>query len=395
MSRFWILVLAILLTFAATALADTTNIELVLDVSGSMTETIPGGVKIDVARQALSQLLLQLPSSYNVGLRVYGHRYEQSDATRSCTDTELLAPLKPMTPENRTTISQRLGGLQPKGLTPIAYTLQAAVNDFASVSGTNFIILVSDGEETCGGDPLAVADWIMGLGIGLKVYVVGFDVDSRTQLQGIATRTGGQYYDARDAIELGRALQQAAWDATSIYFLDDFTTAMSPAWRTSSVGNARYGVVNGALTILDGPIDQTLTAFAGSPTWADYVLSADLRFENSDGDHRVAFFLRVQDANNMVGFFFRPGGDCGFRVMRRGIWGDFIAVATCQQSGAYHVTIVVQGTSYTAALNSDLPLVSTTDTTFSAGYIGLQSAVSRPFYDSRVYFDNVMVTPLE
>ena len=394
MSKFWIVALAVLFAFTATALgSDTTNIELVLDVSGSMTETVPGGVKIDVARQAVNQLLQQLPSSYNVGLRVYGHRYEQSDATRSCTDTELLAPLKPLTAESRVTVSQRLAGLQPKGLTPIAYTLQSAVNDFASVSGANFIILVSDGEETCDGDPLAVADWIMGLGIGLKVFVVGFDVDSRVQLQGIATKTGGLYYNARDAIELGRALQQAAWDATSVFFLDDFTKEMSPAWRTASVGNAHYGVSDGTLAILDGPDGQILTAFVGSPTWDDYVLSADIGFDRTDCNHQVGFFFRVQDTNNMVGFFFRAGGDCGFRIMRRGIWGDFLTVVKAPEAGAYHIAIVVQGTSYSAALNNNPPFVSTTDTTFSTGYIGLQSAVG--WYRSRVHFDNVMVTPLE
>ncbi len=112
--------------------------------------------------------------------------------------------------------------MQPKGMTPIAYTLEQAVNDFFGMTGKNIIVLVSDGEETCGGDPLAMADYIVSLGIGLKVYVVGFDVSSKEQLEEIALRTGGHYYDARNAIELGQALKQAVWEATSVLFFDDF-----------------------------------------------------------------------------------------------------------------------------------------------------------------------------
>ena len=140
--------MAVLALLAPATELEPTNIEIILDVSSSMAGTVAGGVKIQVAQQAIEQLLTILPASYNVGLRVYGHRFAATDQARSCQDTELLWPMKPLTQENRTALGQRMLLAQPKGMTPIAYTLQQAVNDFVGKTGKNIIILVSDGEET-------------------------------------------------------------------------------------------------------------------------------------------------------------------------------------------------------------------------------------------------------
>ena len=215
------LVVGITVGVMATEL-ESTNIEIILDASGSMGEPVIGGVKIVVAKQAIEELLQILPPSYNVAFRLYGHRYPTNDRDRSCKDTELLCPLRPFTDQNRASIVQQLAPVQPKGLTPIAYALEEAVKDFTGMTGKNIIVMVSDGEETCGGDPLAVADYIMSLAIGLKVYVIGFDVSSKQQLEEIAVRTGGQYYDARNAVELEEVLKQVVSEATSVLFFDDF-----------------------------------------------------------------------------------------------------------------------------------------------------------------------------
>jgi len=395
-----VLVVGIAVVAAATEL-EPTNIEIILDASNSMVETVPGGVKIDVARRAIEQLLEILPASYNVGLRGYGHRFSHTDTGRSCTDTELLSALKPLTQENRTAIKQRLTLMQPKGMTPIAYTLEHAVNDFFGMSGKNIIILVSDGEETCGGDPLTTADYITSLGIDLKVYVIGFEVSSKKQLEEIAQRTGGRYYDARNAIELGQALKQAVWQATSVLFFDDFEGEMSPAWHTNPVGDTHLGVDQGRLAIIGWKQeDQLITAWAGDPLWCNLILQVDLTYDHGDSyygtlpwqrNNKVAFLFRGQDPNNLVGFFFQPGGECGFRVKRHGIWGELQGTGTTPELFAYRLTVVVEEDACSAAINGEL--ISTfIDDTFSRGYLGLQCMVDN---GNRVYFDNFAVTPLE
>jgi len=396
----WGVLLAIVIGVAVCVTAtelEPTNIEIILDASNSMSETVPGGVKIDVARRAIEQLLEILPASYNVGLRGYGHRFSHTDTGRSCTDTELLSALKPLTQENRTAIKQRLTLMQPKGMTPIAYTLEQAVNDFFGLTGKNIIILISDGEETCGGDPLAIADYITSLGIGIKVYVIGFDVGSREQLEGIALRTGGHYYDARNAIELGNALKQAVWEATSVLFFDDFEGEMSPVWRTNPVRGSSLGVEKDALTIVGEALeDQPLKAFVGSSLWSNYILSVDLvhsRYwaEPWQRDHQVVLFLRVQDSNNMIGFFFQSGGQSGFRVKRHGIWCELVAAGEVPKVGSYHVVIAVEGPNYSATVNDEL-IATLADSTFSRGYVGLQCAYDN---ENKYYFDNFTVAPLE
>ena len=388
--------------FAATGdELESTNIQIILDASHSMMETVPGGTKIEVARQAVQQLLDLLPSSYIVGLRVYGHRIDQGEAEGSCQDTELLWPMRPLTQENRAGISQRLNLVQPKGLTPIAFSLNQAINDFIRLEGKKIVVLISDGEETCGGDPLEMADYIVGLGIGLRVYVIGFDVSSQGQLEKIALRTGGAYYDARNAIELAQALKRAVWAAASVLFFDDFEDELSPAWRTNPVGNTRLGTNEGYLSILPGGFeDQLVAAWVGDPLWRNLILQVDLTYDKGSDhyrtspwhrDHKLAFFFRVQDPNNLVGFFFQPGGECGFRLKRHGIWGELQGAGASPELYAYRLTVVVEGGVFSAAINGEL--ISTfSDDTFSHGYLGLQCMVDR---SRRVYFDNFTVTPLE
>ena len=401
--RWWLVFLAVVVgigVFAAATELEPTNIEIILDASNSMSETVPGGVKIQVAQRAIEQLLEILPASYNVGLRAYGHRFAHTDTDRSCKDTELLSPLKPLTQQNRTAVKQRLTMLQPKGMTPIAYTLEQAVNDFFGLTGKNIIILVSDGEETCNGDPLATADYITSLGIGLKVYVIGFDVTSKKQLEGIATRTGGRYYNAKNAIELGLALKQAVWQATSVLFFDDFEGEMSPAWRTNPVGGSGLGIEDNSLTVIGKrQEDQILMAFVGDNRWQDYVLSVDVAYGPSGNwiaapwgrKERVAIFVRVQDTNNMVGFFLQPGGQSGFRVKRHGIWGDMSAAGDVPQLYAFHVVIAVEGGVYSASVNDEV-VATLADSSFTRGCVGLQCAMDNSRYP---HFDNFMVTPLE
>ena len=47
----------------------------------------------------------------------------------------------------------------------------------------NSIVLISDGIETCGGDPCAVAKKLTKDNIDFKVHVVGFDVSKKAKEQ--------------------------------------------------------------------------------------------------------------------------------------------------------------------------------------------------------------------
>ena len=67
------------------------------------------------------------------------------------------------------------------------------------------MILVTDGIETCGGDPVAAARALKESGIAVTVDVVGFDVANSAEqaaLRRVAEATDGEYADAQSAAEL-------------------------------------------------------------------------------------------------------------------------------------------------------------------------------------------------
>ncbi|HBI02862.1 MAG TPA: hypothetical protein DDY49_02390, partial [Paenibacillaceae bacterium] len=102
--------------------AETLNVEVILDASGSMAQSVPGGVKMDLAKNSIKEFLKSLPSSANVGLRVLGHKGSGADKDKelSCSQTELVYGLEPY---NEGKFNVVLNSFAPKGWTGIAKAL--------------------------------------------------------------------------------------------------------------------------------------------------------------------------------------------------------------------------------------------------------------------------------
>ena len=76
-------------------------------------------------------------------------------------------------------IMSELGRITPQGMSPIAYSIQAGAADFPDdVHSLNSIVLITDGEETCGGDPCKISKELLARRITLKPFIVGLNVDS-------------------------------------------------------------------------------------------------------------------------------------------------------------------------------------------------------------------------
>jgi len=203
--------------FLATASAQAASrIEYILDVSGSMNAMFGSDKRIDAARKSIATAIQGVPDGSTVALRLYSHRVPPADKAASCKDTELVVPFGPI---NRTQITDIVNKATPLGQTPIAYALEQAANDFVmGADEQQTIILVSDGEESCGGDPVAVAKALIAKGFKLKINVIGIDVDAnaKNQLSSIASATGGQYFDARDTASLTNSLQKLTQESLVI-----------------------------------------------------------------------------------------------------------------------------------------------------------------------------------
>lgn len=173
----------------------------ILDASGSMTEAAGAQTKMEAAKAVLAQVVPAVAPEVKVGLAAYGHR-----RMNDCSDIEVLVP--PGT-EDRAAVLARIAAMQPKGVTPIAGAIAQVAEFLKGRDAETTIVLVSDGKETCGGDPRAVVKALKDSGIHFVMHVVGFGVTAADQaeLTGIAEAGGGKYFGAGDAAALLAALQ--------------------------------------------------------------------------------------------------------------------------------------------------------------------------------------------
>ncbi|WP_432052474.1 VWA domain-containing protein [Streptomyces xiamenensis] len=223
--RKWSVALSGLLTvlmagaFAPSALADGVaregepppRVELVLDVSGSMKERdMAGGQsRIAAAQQAFNEVLDAMPEEVHLGIRTLGAGNPGDDKVAGCLDSDQLYPVGPV---DRLEAKTAVATLRPTtGFTPIGLALREADNDLGDDPGTRRIVLITDGEDSCGQpDPCVVARELAASGTHLVIDTLGLTLDDavREQLSCIAEATGGTYTAVQDADQLADRVGQ-------------------------------------------------------------------------------------------------------------------------------------------------------------------------------------------
>ena len=194
-------------TFGQSCNTADRSILVILDASGSMNAALPGGeTRVEVARRAVKGVASFIPAEAQLSLRLYGSQSPRED--KNCEDTNIAVPFAAASASGGL-IEAAVDGATAQGYTPIAYSLEQAANDFPADAKERIIVLVSDGKETCQGDPTVAAKALAAKGI--TVHTVGFIVDTaaRGQLQAIAKATGGTYFDAPVGPELPETLKSA------------------------------------------------------------------------------------------------------------------------------------------------------------------------------------------
>lgn len=183
---------------------------LVFDASGSMAG--PGfgestTTRIATARQALAEVLPEVAPVRNLGLIVFGPR---TRAPSACAHIDVrLPPAANSAPR----IMAELGAVQPYGQTPIATSVERAAEVLDYHKRPAVIVLLTDGEETCGGNPCALADRLRSEGADTTVHVIGYMVARASGMPAtyptrcLPERTGGLFVGAETKAELVRALR--------------------------------------------------------------------------------------------------------------------------------------------------------------------------------------------
>ncbi len=191
--------------FSTSALVSVARAEgrsiIVLDGSGSMWGQIDGRPKLEIAREALGQVLQGIPPETELGLMAYGHR-----SKGECDDIELIVP---PAAGSAAAISTAANGMKFLGKTPLTEAVRRAASELRATEEKATVILITDGIETCEADPCAVATELEAQGIDFTAHVVGFGLTAEEgqQVACLAENTGGQYIEAKDAGALVEALK--------------------------------------------------------------------------------------------------------------------------------------------------------------------------------------------
>lgn len=186
--------------------SDKVNVAVLIDASGSMKADVSGGNKMALAKSSIKQFSESLPENVNVSLSVFGHKGTGSDQDKklSCESIETVYQLKAY---DQKEFAEALNKFNASGWTPLASAIQQAEKELKAASDEKtktFMYVVSDGIETCDGDPVKAAENAKNSLTDLQIHIIGFDVDDEAdrQLKEVARAGGGEYTSVKNKQEL-------------------------------------------------------------------------------------------------------------------------------------------------------------------------------------------------
>ncbi|MEO1140586.1 MAG: vWA domain-containing protein [Pseudomonadota bacterium] len=192
---------------------------LVFDGSASMAELglqLDEPKRIDDARLALQRAMPQIAPVRRVGLITYGPGPENS-----CEGINLkFAPIA----NAAGPVLEAIEMLDPNGLTPLTEAVREAAEVLNYRTTPGIVVLVTDGNETCGGRPCALGAELARTARDLTVHVIGFRVvadpfawDSpeagvytggASVAKCLSDQTGGMYVATETIDDLSEALRR-------------------------------------------------------------------------------------------------------------------------------------------------------------------------------------------
>ncbi|MCE8547005.1 VWA domain-containing protein [Ruegeria pomeroyi] len=203
----------------------TSDAMIVFDASGSMAEMGYNGLdrpRILDAREAMHDTLPRIATLRRLGLVTYGAAMDGAADGDLCKRVSM--PFAPSA-DAAGPILNLIDGIEPDGNTALTDAVDLAARVFDQPPRPGVIVLVTDGEETCGGTPCALATDLARTAPGLTVHVIGFRVRSQffgweggdgnptvpetiSPAECLAQATGGEYVSTETVEELIRALNQ-------------------------------------------------------------------------------------------------------------------------------------------------------------------------------------------
>jgi len=170
---------------------------LVIDGSGSMSDPISGApTRLDAAKRSVDEFVDSLPGDVDVGL------IEFSDCERVNRD-------KFYDSSQRGQLKQRVHGLVPRQGTPLGLSVERAGRIISS-RRPGVIVVVSDGTDTCHGDPCGAAQRIAANKPNVRINVIDISGSAgNPTAQCLAGATKGRVFQPNSVGEMKEMVQQA------------------------------------------------------------------------------------------------------------------------------------------------------------------------------------------
>ncbi|MHB1219605.1 MAG: vWA domain-containing protein [Alphaproteobacteria bacterium] len=171
---------------------------IVVDASGSMGMGgwFGGSSRMDRAKSSIDHVVRGLPDPITIGL------IEFTNCNNVRRDKFYTSPQRPA-------LLSEVNKLSPQQGTPLAGSIKRA-GDIASQDAESVIVLVTDGDDSCGGDPCAEARAIKARKPKVKINIVDLSDGSQSSvLRCVANATGGQVLKPNSAMDMDKSLQRA------------------------------------------------------------------------------------------------------------------------------------------------------------------------------------------
>ncbi|WP_231506407.1 vWA domain-containing protein [Paenibacillus sp. UNC451MF] len=273
------------------------HISILLDASGSMKAEISGKSKMDSAKEAIQSFADKLPQNAEVSLRVYGHKGtgDQKDKQLSCNSTEEIFHGQG---EQTNQIKEALQGVNAAGWTPIANALKSVKQDINPETTDSIVYVVSDGIETCEGNPVQIAKELNQSKVKTVVNIIGFDVDNEGQklLRQVATSGGGEFTSVDNDEALKKYLNKTY----------DKLRGEWTIWKEKGAGEANIQKEQ-----KQGTINKTQEAMQGLVNKEHSNLLAALKYletKNLNAFPRSELFKKITERQNFAWKYARDTG---------------------------------------------------------------------------------------
>ena len=190
---------------------------LVFDGSASMLDVGHGSrtpARIEEARKAVGRVVPEVEDIRKMGLLIYG-----PGTGDVCGGIDLRFGPSPNAADQ---MMREIADFEPDGLTPIEASVRAAAETLNYRELPGIVVVVTDGSETCQGNPCALGHELARDAYDLTVHVIGFRLvydpfswsgvnawrSATNQVTCLAEATGGLFVETDTVDELTAALRQ-------------------------------------------------------------------------------------------------------------------------------------------------------------------------------------------